>query len=81
MRTTAALDTVDGRLTGAAEWLWYVVAAVSYILAGIWHKWLLNWLARADLAGGGDLPRSADGDLAACPLVDRLIASRLIGRR
>ncbi len=44
MRTTAELDAIDGRLTGAAEWCWYVVAAVSYILAGIWNKWLLNWL-------------------------------------
>ncbi len=32
------------RLTGTAEWAWYLVAAVSYILAGIWHKWLLNWI-------------------------------------
>ncbi len=23
--------------------MWYVVAAVSYILLGIWHKFLLNW--------------------------------------
>lgn len=32
------------RLTGAEEWFWYVFAAVTYIVAGIWHKWLLNWL-------------------------------------
>lgn len=31
------------RLVGAEEWFWYLVAAVSYILLGIWHKWLLNW--------------------------------------
>ena len=31
-------------LTDAAEWCWYIVAAVSYITAGIWNKWLLNWL-------------------------------------
>ena len=31
------------RLTGAEEWVWYLVAAVSYILLGVWHKWLLNW--------------------------------------
>ena len=31
------------RLTGAGELLWYLVAAVSYILLGVWHKWLLNW--------------------------------------
>lgn len=32
------------RLTGAEEWFWYVLAAITYIVAGIWHKWLLNWL-------------------------------------
>jgi len=31
------------RLAGQEEWFWYVVAAVSYILLGIWHKFLLNW--------------------------------------
>ena len=31
------------RLTGSEEWFWYLAAAVSYILRGIWHKWLLNW--------------------------------------
>jgi hypothetical protein len=31
------------RLSGGEEWVWYVVAAVSYILLGVWHKWLLNW--------------------------------------
>ncbi len=31
------------RLAGPEEWFWYVVAAVSYILLGIWHKFLLNW--------------------------------------
>jgi hypothetical protein len=31
------------RLIGKEEWFWYLVAAVSYILLGIWHKWLLNW--------------------------------------
>jgi len=31
------------RLRGAEEWLWYVVAALSYIVAGIWQKGLLNW--------------------------------------
>jgi len=30
-------------LAGKEEWFWYVVAAVSYILLGIWHKFLLNW--------------------------------------
>jgi hypothetical protein len=34
----------DGRLTGAAEWFWYVIAAVTYIGFGIWHKWLLSWI-------------------------------------
>ena len=31
------------RLVGKEEWFWYLLAAVSYILLGIWHKWLLNW--------------------------------------
>ena len=31
------------RLVGKEEWFWYLVAAVSYIVLGIWHKWLLNW--------------------------------------
>lgn len=44
MRTQEELAGVDARLTGATEWLWYIVAAVSYIAFGIWNKWLLNWL-------------------------------------
>lgn len=31
------------RLVGKEEWFWYLAAAISYILFGIWHKWLLNW--------------------------------------
>lgn len=31
------------RLTGKEEWFWYLAAAVSYIVLGIWHKFLLNW--------------------------------------
>jgi len=31
------------RLVGAEEWCWYLAAALSYIVLGIWHKWLLNW--------------------------------------
>jgi hypothetical protein len=31
------------RLTGREEWFWYLAAAISYILLGIWHKFLLNW--------------------------------------
>ena len=31
------------RLTGVEEWIWYLLAGVSYITLGIWHKWLLNW--------------------------------------
>lgn len=31
------------RLVGKEEWFWYLLAAISYILLGIWHKWLLNW--------------------------------------
>lgn len=32
------------RLAGLEEWCWYLAAGVSYIVLGIWHKWLLNWL-------------------------------------
>jgi hypothetical protein len=31
------------RLVGKEEWFWYLLAAISYISLGIWHKWLLNW--------------------------------------
>ena len=31
------------RLVGWEEWGWYLLAAVTYIVLGIWHKWLLNW--------------------------------------
>lgn len=46
--TTSASDASTDfrgsrRLVGAEEWFWYLAAAVSYILLGIWHKWLLNW--------------------------------------
>ncbi len=40
-------DTLDfrgsRRLVGFEEWFWYVLAGVTYIVLGIWHKWLLNW--------------------------------------
>ena len=32
------------RLVGREEWVWYLLAAISYIVLGIWHKWLLNWI-------------------------------------
>ena len=32
------------RLTGFEEWFWYVLAGVTYVLTGVWHKWILNWL-------------------------------------
>lgn len=31
------------RLAGKEEWFWYLVAAVTYILCGMWQKFLLNW--------------------------------------
>mgnify|MGYP001819378927 CR=1 FL=1 len=31
------------RLVGAEEWFWYLAAGTTYIVLGIWHKWLLNW--------------------------------------
>ena len=39
------LDFVGSRrLRGKEEWFWYLAAGVSYVLASIWHKFLLNWL-------------------------------------
>jgi hypothetical protein len=32
------------RLTGLEEWFWYVLAGATYVVAGVWHKWILNWL-------------------------------------
>jgi hypothetical protein len=31
------------RLSTAESWWWYGVAFVSYVVLGVWHKWLLNW--------------------------------------
>ncbi len=31
------------RLVGKEEWFWYVAAAVTYVVCGIWQKFLLNW--------------------------------------
>ena len=31
------------RLSGKEEWFWYLAAAISYIVCGIWQKFLLNW--------------------------------------
>ena len=43
-QSTETLDFRGSRrLVGAEEWGWYLLAAVSYILLGVWHKWLLNW--------------------------------------
>jgi len=39
----ALTDRGTPRLSGAAEWFWYIAAAIGYIGFGIWHKWLLNW--------------------------------------
>jgi hypothetical protein len=38
------LDFGGSRRLGAKEeWFWYIAAGVSYVLASIWHKFLLNW--------------------------------------
>ena len=38
------LDFVGSRrVRGKEEWFWYVAAGLSYVLASIWHKFLLNW--------------------------------------
>jgi hypothetical protein len=31
------------RLGPVEQVVWYLVAAVSYVSLGIYHKWLLNW--------------------------------------
>ena len=31
------------RLTGWEEWFWYLLAGLTYIVCGIWQKFLLNW--------------------------------------
>jgi hypothetical protein len=31
------------RLGGAEQWIWYVVAGISYVGFAVWHKWVLNW--------------------------------------
>ncbi|WP_040495130.1 hypothetical protein [Ilumatobacter nonamiensis] len=45
--TSVSADLTDfrgsRRLVGTEEWFWYLLAAVTYITLGIWHKWLLNW--------------------------------------
>jgi hypothetical protein len=32
------------RLRGKEEWFWYLAAGITYVLASIWHKFLLNWI-------------------------------------
>ena len=32
------------RLGRREEVIWYVIAAVSYVSLGVYHKWLLNWV-------------------------------------
>jgi hypothetical protein len=40
----APVDHLGHRRLGNAEsWWWYGVAFVSYVVLGVWHKWLLNW--------------------------------------
>jgi len=31
------------RVEGVEQWVWYLLAGTSYVAAGMWHKWLLNW--------------------------------------
>ena len=46
--TDPALPSLDHRgsrrLGRREEVFWYVVAAVSYVALGVYHKWLLNWI-------------------------------------
>ncbi len=45
---TAEVEDVDHRgsrrLAGAEEVFWYLFAAVTYVVASIWQKFLLNWI-------------------------------------
>jgi hypothetical protein len=43
-RLPTIADDRDEDVSPRAEWVWYVVAAVSYIAAGSTHKALLTWL-------------------------------------
>jgi hypothetical protein len=50
---TVTMDGPDGRpldhrgsrrLSTAEQWTWTLLAAVTYTVLSIWHKWLLNWI-------------------------------------
>jgi hypothetical protein len=32
------------RLSTREQWVWTLLAAVTYVALSIWHKWLLNWI-------------------------------------
>jgi hypothetical protein len=45
MADELATDHRGSRRLGPLEqWIWYVVAGVSYVGLSIFHKWLLNWI-------------------------------------
>jgi hypothetical protein len=40
----AGFDVQDSRrLSGRETAVWYLLAAVTYVLVGMFHKWLLTW--------------------------------------
>lgn len=40
-----AVDHLGQRvLTGRETWWWYLAAGASYVVLGVYHKWLLNWI-------------------------------------
>jgi hypothetical protein len=51
--TAVTTDGSDGRpldhrgsrrLTATEQWIWTLLAAATYTVLSIWHKWLLNWI-------------------------------------
>jgi hypothetical protein len=44
-RDVGELDHRGSRRLGPWEqWFWYLVAGLSYIAFGVYHKWVLNWI-------------------------------------
>ena len=46
MGLTADPSTIvdPGAWRAVEQWTWTLLAAVTYTVLSIWHKWLLNWI-------------------------------------
>jgi hypothetical protein len=45
MRRDFGVDHRGSRRLGPWEqWFWYLLAGVTYIAFGVYHKWVLNWI-------------------------------------